>query len=272
MRTCFVITPIGGDDSPIRRATDGLLAAVLRPVLKDLGYEVHVAHEIAAPGSITHQIIEHLLADTLVVANLSGLNPNVMYELAVRHAAGLPVVALARAGTPLPFDVADQRTLFFDDDMAGTEELKPRLREACIAAVTGGPPDNPVFRASQSSVIKKASATTDTQRFILERLERIEATLTASVVRGRRTARRDDGDQQWFTLPVLGNADDVDAMIPSLITLVDARDWEVVSAGERAFQLRFLVSGGLIDLRGLPPILESHHCKIGSVGPAVSRA
>ena len=49
----FPITPIGSADSVVRRSIDGLLKAVVKPVLEGIGLSVFVAHEISEPGSIT---------------------------------------------------------------------------------------------------------------------------------------------------------------------------------------------------------------------------
>jgi len=63
---------------------------------------------------ITSQIIQHLLEDALVVADLTGRNPNVFYELAVRHAIRKPIVQIIQIGEPIPFDVAQSRTISVD--------------------------------------------------------------------------------------------------------------------------------------------------------------
>lgn len=172
-RRCFVVTPIGDANTATRRAADGVVSSVIRPVLIELGFQVLVPHEMANPGSITIQVIEQLLAADLVVANLTGLNPNVMYELAVRHAARKPVVILAQYGTQLPFDVATERTLLYTDDMQGVDDLRPRLKIAVQSAAEEVQIDNPIYRAAQASIMKEV-VKDDAQKYVIDRMDRLE--------------------------------------------------------------------------------------------------
>ena len=172
-KRCFVIAPIGPELSPIRRATDGLVESAIRPVLAAMDFEVVAAHEIPNPGSITNQVIKHLLEDELVVANLTGLNANVMYELAVRHAKRLPVVVLAEEGTVLPFDLYGERALFYTDDMKGARDLQPRLRLAVESALKDQEFDNPIYRVVRESLLAARLPADDPQKTILRLLAEI---------------------------------------------------------------------------------------------------
>lgn len=112
--TCFYITPIGEDGSEQRKHSDLFLGSIVEPALEHLGLKVVRADAIDKPGTITRQIMEYLLRSRLVIADLSFHNPNVFYELAIRHAARLPVVQLIRAADRIPFDLNQIRTIKID--------------------------------------------------------------------------------------------------------------------------------------------------------------
>ncbi|MBK9403542.1 MAG: hypothetical protein IPN57_03240 [Ignavibacteria bacterium] len=172
-KVCFVISPLGKDNSETRRAADGLINSVIKPTLAELDFEVIAPHEIDNPGSITTQVIKHLLNADLVVANLTELNPNVMYELAVRHAKRLPVVSVVENGTVLPFDIATERTIFFENDMNGVLELNTKLKKTVTEAMLETEPDNPIYRVIKSQIIQEVASAKndDVQSYILNRLE-----------------------------------------------------------------------------------------------------
>jgi hypothetical protein len=113
--TCFYITAIGAADSETRKHSNLFLENIVEPAIKTIGLSVVRADQIDKPGVITRQIIEYLLRARLVVADLSFNNANVFYELALRHAARLPVVQLIRHGDPIPFDINQMRTIIIDN-------------------------------------------------------------------------------------------------------------------------------------------------------------
>jgi hypothetical protein len=81
-RSCFVICPIGEDDSEVRKHSDNVLQYVIGPAVAELHYHPIRADLVAKPGEISLDIMTHLLNDDLVIADLTGRNANVFYELA----------------------------------------------------------------------------------------------------------------------------------------------------------------------------------------------
>lgn len=150
-RQCFVATPVGSEQSDVRRAAEGVIDSVIVPELLKIGFaeeNIIIPHRIDMGGSITNQIIAYLIKSDLVIANLTGLNPNVMYELAIRHSFQKPVVQICEKNTKLPFDVADQRTVFYVNDMYGVPLLQDSLAKAIQSALSPDSKINsPVFEA-----------------------------------------------------------------------------------------------------------------------------
>ena len=183
MSSCFVVSPIGPADSLERKHANIVLKFIVRPVLLELGFEEPVrADTLAEPGLITRQIISHLLNDDLVIADLTGRNPNVFYELAIRHAAGRPFVQLITRGEIIPFDVGHQRTIEFDrTDLDDVEACKAELKRQVQATMAPAfKVETPIGHALDFESLRSGSSTEQTLSVIVDRLDRIDAR-----VRGR---------------------------------------------------------------------------------------
>jgi hypothetical protein len=174
-KTCFLVCPIGGDASPQRKHSDQALRHIIAPVLKDAGFDdAYRADKISEGGSITRQIINHIREDDLVIADLTGHNPNVFYELAIRHCTGKPFVQMIRKGESIPFDLGPMRTIFFDltdpDDVVATRaEL---ARQVASAMAAGAQVDTPIGQAMD---FEKLRSGTETDQLLVKVIERLDA-------------------------------------------------------------------------------------------------
>jgi hypothetical protein len=112
---CFIISPIGEHNSPVRREADAVKQLVIERALKIYAeaskqeVDAQRSDEKFEAGRVPDQVLRHILEDDLIIAVLPHHNPNVYYELAIAHAAGRPVIMLKRDDYKLPFDIQDQR-------------------------------------------------------------------------------------------------------------------------------------------------------------------
>lgn len=140
-KICFVIAPIGAEGSTDRVRSDQVLKHIITPAAFECGYDSLRADKISEPGLITSQVIQHIVTDPLVIADLSGHNPNVFYELALRHALKKPVVQIIQATEKIPFDLAASRTIFVDHhDLDSAAKAKEEIIKQ-IRSVEQNPTD-----------------------------------------------------------------------------------------------------------------------------------
>jgi tetratricopeptide (TPR) repeat protein len=94
---------------------NSIYADLIRPGLEQAGLEVFRADEEIRAGDIRKDMFQELLVADLVVADLSIDNPNVWYELGVRHGLrARGVILIQRSDRPTrPFDVYTDRTLHY---------------------------------------------------------------------------------------------------------------------------------------------------------------
>jgi hypothetical protein len=149
---CFVLMPFGRKPGVGGAVIDfdAVYQQLFAPAIRDAGLEPLRADEEQAGGIIHKPMYERLILCEYAVADLTGANANVFYELGLRHGIKPASTVLSfAAGAALPFDVGPLRglpyTLGADGTPAAVEADRAALAERLRAARQGGT-DSPVFQ------------------------------------------------------------------------------------------------------------------------------
>lgn len=133
MRKCFVVSPIGDTGSDIRKNADQLYQHIIKPVCEKCGFEAKRVDDFNTLDSITQDILDALNEYDLVIADLTGHNPNVFFEIGYRTKSQKPIIHLKRKGETLPFDVSAIRTFEYDlTDLDMVTATKERLEQVIM--------------------------------------------------------------------------------------------------------------------------------------------
>lgn len=186
----FVVSPIGATGTEVHQKASYALKYIFREALKGDKWDVHRADEGKSPDSIGQHVIKRLHDADLVIADLTGHNPNVFYELAIAHGWRKPVVHLISKGEKVPFDIVDQRTIFYDiTDLASVEEAVNTLRTYAEYALEHADElVNPLtsfdmFNQIRADHTDGGDAVADVLEQVVARLSRIEARVGGKVER-----------------------------------------------------------------------------------------
>lgn len=143
----FIITPIGKKGSTTFEKFDAIFKSMIEPAVKsiDENFEVTRADKVARPGSFVKDILDRLKNSYLVIANLTGMNPNVFYELGVRHTLSNRTIIITEDYSTIPSDLKEYRAIEYSADITGIEHFKSELIKT-INEIIEDPnhPDNPV--------------------------------------------------------------------------------------------------------------------------------
>jgi hypothetical protein len=128
-KICFIITPIGDANSQTRYRVDQWMELIYKPALGDI-FTLIRADKIAATGIITEQILDKIVHADLAIIDYTDLNPNVMYEAAIRHLSRKKFIQIHPDTLRLPFDINNLRSIPYNSqDLDYPTKLRELIRK-----------------------------------------------------------------------------------------------------------------------------------------------
>lgn len=179
---CGVVMPISSMDG----CTESHWADVLEIIteaIEDSGFEANLVSNADDVGIIHKRIIQNLYDNPVVVCDVSGKNPNVMFELGLRLAFDKPTVIIKDEKTSYSFDTSAIEHLEYPRDLRFSRivEFKQKLKDKIVAthARATGDPSYTTFlkHFGEFTVAKLEKKEVPGQQFIIEELRSLRSSM-----------------------------------------------------------------------------------------------
>lgn len=180
---CGLMMPISGIDSlPASHWAD--VRSILEEVAKKAGFVPRMVSESDETNVIHKNIIENLYTDDICICDVSGLNPNVMFELGMRLAFDKPTVLIKDDGTRFSFDTSPiqhvqyRRDLRFQDMRKFMDDLDSKLK-ATHEAYTSNSEYSPFLKSFGTfKVPKMDTENVSLDEYVVEQLNAIRTNVS----------------------------------------------------------------------------------------------
>jgi hypothetical protein len=113
---CFVLMPF-------QPSFERLFKEKIKPTVESCGLRCTKANDLFSPTPILEDIWTHIFKSKVIIADVTGRNPNVFYEIGIAHTIGKPVILITQDREDIPFDIAQIRYFQYTDDSTGWENL-----------------------------------------------------------------------------------------------------------------------------------------------------
>ena len=134
-KSCFVIMPISDPSTYQAGHFFVVYKHFIVPACKKAGFLPIRADEVNETNYIALDVLQRIVESDMAICDISAMNPNVLYELGLRHAVRKPVSLIKDTKTDDIFDIQGIRCLEYDSDLrvdtihAKVEELTRTIRD-----------------------------------------------------------------------------------------------------------------------------------------------
>ncbi|NOI93202.1 hypothetical protein F0235_22555 [Vibrio splendidus] len=116
-KKCFIAMPISDMDGYPRGHFSRVYEHLIKPACEEAGYKAVRADDIFENTVVMVDVLRNLIEFDMVICDTSGMNPNVMYEIGIRHAYNKKTVLLRDDVTKEVFDIQGLRSIKYDKNL-----------------------------------------------------------------------------------------------------------------------------------------------------------